>query len=314
MNPTNIESLFKCIQENYAHINITDIHFTGSGLHHNYRVDTYDGPLHARVYRRQWKQQDEIEYELSALHCLIKQGAEFVSYPLVSKVEKLYSALTENNEIHFTALFAWAEGSALKNKMDETALFNLGATAAKLHIAGTGFQHENTPTTRKLDLNYLGLEAYCAIAHYLNEPQKEVVKKVIEDSEKTFQQLGKATSTQCILSGDINLQNFHVTENGETNLFDFDQCGWGYRVFDIAKFKSSLYREEKSNDIFKEFLNGYESVNQLTQVEHNAIENLERLAIVWVMAIHAWNKDIVGTERLGVQYWELQVKRLKFDG
>jgi Ser/Thr protein kinase RdoA (MazF antagonist) len=166
------------------------------------------------------------------------------------------------------------------------------------------------PITRKLHINYLGLKAYSAIESYLSEPQKAEVKKAIESAEQTFKQLEKNRAPQGILSGDINLQNFHVTEHGEITLFDFDQCGWGYRVFDIAKFKSSLYREENPETIFQHFLNGYESISPLSIIERTAIDNLETLAIIWVMAIHVWNEDIVGKEKLGPNYWDAQVGRL----
>jgi len=68
-------------------------------------------------------------------------------------------------------------------------------------------------------------------------------------------------------------------------LFDFNQCGYSWRAFDIAKFVHTVYRWELDVSIRESFIQGYQKIRQLSQAEVNAIPVFTIAARIWVMGI-----------------------------
>jgi Ser/Thr protein kinase RdoA (MazF antagonist) len=310
MPTVDADVLYDHLRSKYPRLSISNIEYSGSGLHSNYRVETNVGPLHCRIYRNEWKNEDEISYELNALAYLYNQGATFISRPLETTDGALYSQVESSGISRHVALFTWSEGEAVGSVNCTDKIVSLGLAVVKFHELGMSFLYKNPPTTRQLNFNYLGQESVLAIKPFLNLEQMSIVEDTLKNADLVLARLDRNLSQKSLLSGDINLTNFHIDELGNINLFDFDQCGYGVMIFEIAKFKSSLYRIESSDEVFKAFLTGYCSRRQLTKLELESIDILEKLAIIWVMAIHVWNIDIVGVEKLGSDYWELQVNRL----
>lgn len=46
-----------------------------------------------------------------------------------------------------------------------------------------------------------------------------------------------------ICMGDLHVGNAHFMRDDQPNLFDFDQCGYDWRAFDVAKFLHSAVRK-----------------------------------------------------------------------
>lgn len=90
-----------------------------------------------------------------------------------------------------------------------------------------------------------------------------------------------------ICVGDVHSGNTHFTEQNEPTLFDFDQCGYGWRAFDIAKFLHVAMRMKTDVTVRNSFLEGYQSIRKLSETELAVIPAFITAAHIWVMAISA---------------------------
>ncbi|WP_455200300.1 phosphotransferase, partial [Kaarinaea lacus] len=114
-----------------------------------------------------------------------------------------------------------------------------------------------------------------------------------------------------ICIGDVNPTNFHINDREAITLFDFDQCGYGYRAFEIGKFMSAIHAVKTKQDISNAFIEGYQQVRQLSDAEMTTIPYYEVISVIWVMAIHAYNVDRIGYKYLEKPFWDRKLGVLR---
>ena len=61
-----------------------------------------------------------------------------------------------------------------------------------------------------------------------------------------------------VCHGDIHGGNVHVTQNQKVTFFDFDDCGPGWRVYDLATFRWNLLINNQDETLWQAFLQGYQ--------------------------------------------------------
>lgn len=84
---------------------------------------------------------------------------------------------------------------------------------------------------------------------------------------------------------DIWYDNMHVTPGGEVTFFDFDFCGNGWQVLDLAYFNVQLFNIESNPNEYQSklqrFFEGYETVTAISSEEKRLIPYLAIVSI-WV--------------------------------
>ena len=81
---------------------------------------------------------------------------------------------------------------------------------------------------------------------------------------------------------DTSSANAHVSVGGEVTLFDFDFCGLGWRVYDLATFLIG-----ESPEIASAFLEGYQAVRTLTGEEKQLIPLFQIAQNIWMLGTRA---------------------------
>ncbi|QLE57382.1 phosphotransferase [Nostoc sp. TCL26-01] len=79
----------------------------------------------------------------------------------------------------------------------------------------------------------------------------------------------------------------HAQSQAKPTLFDFDQCGYGWRAFDIAKFLHASLRMNINITVRNKFVEGYQTIRQLSQDELESIPIFMKAAHIWLMGISA---------------------------
>jgi Ser/Thr protein kinase RdoA (MazF antagonist) len=260
-----------------------------------------------RIYRNNWRSTDEIIFELELLSFLHDKGAP-VSYPLLTRSGESSFYIDSPEGKRSAALFHYAKGHAPGNKLSTHESELLGKTVANIHRLSDDF---TLPCTRPvLDIPYLLDDSINAIQDFVNQETLAYLKAIQHKLSLTLPQLAKEQGQYGICTGDVNPTNFHI--DGETiTVFDFDQCGYGYRAFEIAKFISSIHTLKNKADIANAFLVGYQQVRRLSSAELSAIPYFEMVAVIWVMAINANNSDLIGHKWLEKPFWERKITVLK---
>jgi Ser/Thr protein kinase RdoA (MazF antagonist) len=93
--------------------------------------------------------------------------------------------------------------------------------------------------------------------------------------------------------------------------FDFDQRGYGFRAFEIAKFNASIHSLKTKHLVAEAFVDGYQQVHRRGQAKMDVIAHFETASVVRVMAIHAYNADRIGRKWLKLLFLDRRVAMLK---
>ncbi|MGB0849196.1 MAG: phosphotransferase enzyme family protein, partial [Thiolinea sp.] len=231
--------LLTLLQGHFAGLTTATCHYFTAGLHDNYIVTTDSARFICRVYRNDWRAEDEVAYELELLGFLRARGAPVAS-PVPSISGRLFFLVDCPEGIRLAALFNYAEGIAPGADLNtETALL-LGQSVAMSHQASVGFQSDYQ--RKALNLSFLLTESLHVILPFLQRDEDaNFLRQVAQELENKLRPI-ESDLPQVLCHGDVNPGNFHVTADQRITLFDFDQCGIGARVFEIAKFQAAIHR------------------------------------------------------------------------
>ena len=302
----------KTISELVAyHYDITSIQscvFYVCGLHDNYFITTEKNKYFVRVYRNDWRSLEEINFELELLNFLKDKKAP-VSFPLVTNNNELSFEVSSPEGQRFGALFTYAEGESLEQAITikESELY--GYSVANIHNQTKSFK---TKYKRKsINLELLVERSLKIINPFLTTEQSNFLASVKVKIETGISELISENTGIVVCIGDVNPTNFHLSKSNHITLFDFDQCGYGQRAFEIGKFFSSIHFHESKKEIMVAFLQGYEKVHKLSVEEKKAISYYEIASVLWVMSIRVDNVNKVGQIALGSEYWSQRIGIIK---
>lgn len=282
--------------------------FYVSGLHDNYLIESGERRYIFRLYRNSWRTQDDIDFELELLDFLTDRTSRVASL-LRSKSGELKILIECPEGQRAGALFAYAEGTAPGNAISDEESLLLGQTVAAVHEISQSFSTAHTRSL--LDIPYLLDASLVAIAPFLEKAEQAYLESLQTRLHQALPSLPQQPGTYGICLGDVNPTNFHISGDKRVTLFDFDQCGYGYRAFEIGKFISSIQSLEAKAKIAKAFVDGYQQVRRLEPDEIRAIPYFEIVSVIWVMAIHAHNLQWIGAKLLQRPFWARRLDLLK---
>ena len=271
------------------------------GLHDNYVLESETGKFILRIYRSDWRNPAEVYFELDLLDYLKHQN-QSVAYPLLTYKKALSLSIESPEGERLAALFTYADGKGINQEISLDESERLGTSVAQMHEATLGF--ETSDQRKELNLDYLVDQSVILIKPFINTEQYELLRNTQELIHKNLSNLNPEVADFGICMGDVNQSNFHINEIGKITLFDFDQCGYGYRAFELGKYLSSLHKSHFKKELMTAFLQGYETVRQLNKVEKQAIPYFEIASVIWVMSIRVTNKNKVGHMNLEAPYWD----------
>lgn len=271
------------------------------GLHDNYLIESRAGAYILRIYRNHWRSPTDVHFELALLEHLHERSAP-VAWPIPTKTGELCFEIDSPEGRRLATLFHYAKGHAPANNISADQCLSVGRAVAQIHELANDFA---TPHTRpELDLAYLVDDSVEAIRPFLTADARAYLDGLQERLRLNWPDLPRVSGPFGACIGDVNATNFHVADDGSITLFDFDQCGFGFRAFEIAKFAASLQANEQKQALAKAFVVGYQEGRPLCQAEIDALPYFELVATLWVLAIHANNADRIGYKHLEQPFWD----------
>ncbi|MGD8558537.1 MAG: phosphotransferase [Gammaproteobacteria bacterium] len=302
------DSISQWIETHYALARPVICKFYVLGLHDNYLVETGSQKYILRVYRNSWRSLDDIRFELELLAFLNEKNAPVAAPVRTSNGELLFS-IPYPEGTRAATLFHYANGHAPGKQIDPGQSRRLAQAVAEIHNLSAPFE----PSCQRpvLDLPYLLDDSLTAIAPYIDSKAQDYLSKLGHQVQHALPGIAKDKDAYGICIGDVNPSNFHIDSQHRITVFDFDQCGFGYRAFELGKFNSAIRMANIESDIASAFLEGYQQVRPLNQQELDAIPYYEIVALIWVMAIHACNADRIGYKWLEKPFWDRYIEMLK---
>lgn len=280
------------------------------GLSDVYLLETLSTFYIVRVSHSHWRTKTEIDFELELLEYL-KQNSIPVAAPLRNRDNSLLVEIQAPEGMRYISLFPYATGSVALGDLNSHQSHLLGQTVARLHQVAHNFQP--LADRQALDLKYLLEDSLQIIAPFLVYRQQDLqlVVRLIANLQQQLQSLPKTSPYWGICWGDPHSGNVHFTSNNHMTLFDFDQCGYGWRAFDIGKFLQVSLQTGLSRSVRDAFIQGYEVIEPLSDLEYHLLQALTLTAYLWSWSIHLSNTQLYDYSRLDHSYLTHRLEMLK---
>jgi Ser/Thr protein kinase RdoA (MazF antagonist) len=284
--------------------------FWHRGLSDVYLLETLTEPYILRVSHCHWRQKWEIDFELDWLDYLCGHGVPVAS-PLRTVEGKLSLEITAPEGKRYGVLFRRAPGEIALGDLDRFQARQLGSIVARIHHLGQDFQ--SLAYRNPLNGKYLLQDSLQAIAPFLHQRPADLhcLLETIAEIEAVFEGLPDESPYWSVCWGDPHSGNVHITSENEMTLFDFDQCGPGWRAFDLGKFLQVSLQSGLHRQVRQAFIEGYDEVAGLTEIERSSLQSLTQAAYIWSWAISLQNTRMTDYSRLDDSYFTARLSMLK---
>ncbi|WP_428515314.1 phosphotransferase enzyme family protein [Roseovarius sp.] len=257
-----------------------------------YLVEAPDGYRSVlRIHRENYHSHRAIECELAWLEALDRDGVVTTpGYYTGKNGDPIQSGKVDGlPDARYMVLFHFVEGSEPDESGDMTDGFEeLGTIAARCHDHVLGWDKPQDFERLTWDSDAMfGPEATWGDWRDAPEVTPEVAQ-VLEKVEQTIcdrlDAFGKAPDRFNLIHADMRLANLLVDANG-TRLIDFDDCGWGWFLYDFAAAISFIEDDPRIPAMREAWVRGYRSVREMSAEEEAEIDTFVMLRR---MALLAW--------------------------
>lgn len=303
-------SLVTSVVSRYPIGEVQSCQFWTRGLSDIYMVTADTGNYVLRVSHAHWRSHNEIAFELAFMDFLRDRQLP-IAHPLRTHDGHLCIELPAPEGKRYASLFVYAPGKIPLGDLNKAQAYTLGEILGQIHAAATAFQ---PPVARPdLDLSYVLDGSIATIQPFLTH-RPDFWTELQTLTERTRSQLTHLPRTAphwTVCWGDPHSGNAHFTTDQQATLFDFDQCGYGWRAFDLAKFLQVSIRTGISRSVRDQFFAGYEAVQPLEAWEWEALAALTAMAHCWSWSISIAAIQQHSYSRLDDGYFNYRLQQLK---
>jgi Ser/Thr protein kinase RdoA (MazF antagonist) len=245
------------------------------GVNDFYRIEGTPEPLVLRVSPANRWSREEVAAELALLRQLESAGVAVGCPRSWANGDDLITIHAPEGE-RPAAMFRLVKGPLLTDTEADAA--DLGAALARLHLAG-----EPRLLQRRLvyDSAELVARPLDVIAEHFGHLRAEMkaLEAFASAAIPRLDRFGADTSLG-VVHGDVQLRNAIRSSTAQVALIDFDECGRGWAVDDMAIFLM-LARGRDQPHLAAAFLHGYEAVRTLSEAERDIADVLVRVRAIW---------------------------------
>lgn len=267
------------------------------GLNDTYVVVTDDGKFVLRIYRKAWRSESEILFELEALLHLAGKGVS-VSAPIRRKDGRITGIVAAPEGPRYIVLFSYAPGAEpTYERESEAESYLYGKVAAQIHAATDTFRGSFHRFSLDLDhLLTLPLRA-CEplLAH--RPTDRTYLAGLAEKLRSLLQELPSSGLERGFCHGDLYGWNANLDDHNTLTVYDFDCCGMGWRAYDVAVFRWGARIRGKDQERWPSFIRGYTEQRPLNEVDLQAVPYFVAIRHFWLLGLH------IGYSRDGGSGW-----------
>jgi Ser/Thr protein kinase RdoA (MazF antagonist) len=226
-----------------------------------------------RVYSFNWRTETEIAEEIRLLN-LLKENGIPVSYAIADTTAIYIQHLQAPEGLRFGVMFSFAKGQKMLN-IPAALHYKAGQIMAGMHRVTHNLQLERVTYTPAVLLT----DSFEKLKKFLPADTEEMVfmQSLQTCLQEIFSQadMDSLSLRKGIVHLDIWFDNLVINNNADITLFDFDFCGNGWLLLDIAYYILQLYSTEKDENEYnlkrESFFKGYESITVISSSERSLI-------------------------------------------
>lgn len=252
-----------------------------------------DRPVILRVHRPGYHTRAEVESELAWIDALRAAGAVETPEPLPRRAGGRLAAFDHDGETRFVAAFAFMDGA--EPAPDESlaeGFRRLGAISARLHAHVRDWAPPPGFARKRWDWSTtVGPAPHWGdwrAAPGLTAAGAATLERLTDALRDDLAAFGHGPDRFGLIHADLRLANLLV-HGDRLGVIDFDDCGFGWFVYDFAAAVSFLEHEPYVPDLADAWAQGYRTVAPLTAAEQAAIPMfvaLRRLLLTAWIASH----------------------------
>lgn len=283
------------LEQRYAFTGQVRVQLLFRGMNDIYIVTDDENRWALRAWRGHWRSIGEVECELAFLNFLRDRGFP-ASCPVAMTDGSWFFVLDAPEARRPLALYEWAPGVKVFDRRETKVARDVGRLFATMHQEGLEFV---APVAVDLNRGQLieDMPYLLDLVHDRPDDARDYAKWAPR-LQAMLDGLGGADLPQGACHGDLHPSNIHLTEDGRYTFLDFDGCGHGWFLKDIANyvFGSDFYGFEQ--DTVDAFLAGYEEVRMLTSDEKRLLDAFVLAKTFQLVAGIARNLNFVGRASL----------------
>lgn len=263
------ETLMARVLPDYAIDAPLECLFWGRGANDTYMVRTAKERYFLRVCRTGAFSREALEFEANALTYLHRQGVP-VAYPIARRSGGYLTEIAASEGPRFILLTALALGG-VPDYDDARTCRLVGASVAQFHALSAGF--ETSHTRPRLDLDWLVDDSINVIRAHVSHRSDvlRLYEKGADAVRAAMEGVPDHAMDQGLCHGDLHGGNLHL-HDGTVTFFDFEECAFGYRVYDLATFKWGVCPGKKMAAHWSAFQEGYSAVLPLSDRDASLID------------------------------------------
>jgi Ser/Thr protein kinase RdoA (MazF antagonist) len=251
----------------------------------NFRVTSHSGDQYMlRICHPRRTSVESVQSELLWLAALNQETELRVPEPVLNK-EMRYVTVVDSAAmpgIHLSVLFHWTDGRFLYRTLTPSHLFQVGELTARLHHHSTNWDRPTGFTRRRVDNLFclrqeqddnfneaVAAKAIHTVAGVSMPDQGKVIEAVVGKVWAVLQGLGEGAENFGLIHADVHQSNY-LFNRGKVGLIDFDDCGFGHWLYDLAVTLYCLQDHPNFTNLREAFLSGYRQCHPLS-MEHEAL-------------------------------------------
>jgi len=278
----SVESLKEWIAHYYDFGDSVDITFYCRNVSDTYLLTTAERQFALKVNRVNWRADEAIVEELTAIRHMDRSGVG-VALPVPRSDGKWITHIPAPEGSRSAMLYEWARGRA-PDYTNSDHMHRYGELVARLHAAGDALRLSDARP--RLDAAYLldiPLQRIRSRLKRLPAVAPSVARDLESLAERTQRNMSRAVEKLRgwgFCHGDIWANNARL-DGERLVLFDFDFCGPGWTVFDVATYRWHTWSRGSEAVAWSPFLEGY------LRIRPEAEAMLEYLGLFMVLR-HLW--------------------------
>jgi Ser/Thr protein kinase RdoA (MazF antagonist) len=277
-----------------------------------FRVDAHDGPFLLRINRPGVHTPDTIGSEMAWLTALRHDTDLRVPEPVAAHDGQFFAVVRDPGvpQPRVCVLLHWLDGRFMNQRLAPEHLWRVGVLAGRLQehastwTPGPGFLRPRVDTlTSEAKVSSMARSA--ATARDSDQPTAEdshsalgLVEALVSTDDAALcaralevvwastRTLTKETSAFGLIHGDLHYENV-LFRRGEARAIDFDDCGWGFHLYDLAVVLCELESRPRYKALRDALLDAYAQIRPLPEdhaIHLRAMSVLRRMQILlWVL-------------------------------